>query len=55
MLDWVRPIARALGHASVVHGDPGPAAALANGLRQLGVRDVAVPEQGDQFRVGEWS
>ena len=51
LLGWVKPIARDLRHAFVVHGDPGPAAALADGLRQLGVRDVAVPEQGDVFQV----
>jgi metallo-beta-lactamase family protein len=51
LLDWVKPIARDLRHAFIVHGDPEPAEALADGLRQLGVRDVAVPEQGDVFRV----
>jgi metallo-beta-lactamase family protein len=51
LLDWVKPIARDLQHAFIVHGDPEPAEALADGLRQLGVRDVAVPEQGDVFRV----
>jgi len=51
LLGWVRPIARDLRHAFVVHGDPDPAAALADGLRRLGTRDVAVPEQGNMFRV----
>jgi metallo-beta-lactamase family protein len=51
LLGWVKPIAHDLRHAFVVHGDPDPAAALADGLRQLGVRDVAVPEMGDVFRV----
>ena len=51
LLDWAKPIARDLRHAFVVHGDPEPAEALADGLRQLGVRDVAVPEQGDVFQV----
>ncbi len=51
LLDWVKPIARDLQHAFIVHGDPEPAMALADGLRQLGVRDVAVPEQGDVFQV----
>ena len=52
LLSWVRPIARDLRRAFVVHGDPGPAAALADGLRQLGVRDVAVPKEGDTFQIG---
>jgi metallo-beta-lactamase family protein len=51
LLGWVKPIAQDLQQAFVVHGDPGPAAALADGLRGLGVRDVAVPEQGDVSRV----
>jgi len=51
LLGWVKPIAHDLRHAFVVHGDPDPAAALAGGLRQLGVRDVAVPEQGDVFQI----
>jgi metallo-beta-lactamase family protein len=51
LLGWVKPIAQDLQQAFVVHGDPGPAAALADGLRQLGVRDVAVPEQGNVSRV----
>jgi metallo-beta-lactamase family protein len=51
LLNWAKPIARSLRHAFVVHGDPEPAAALADGLRQLGARSVAVPEQGDMFQV----
>ncbi len=51
LLGWVKPIAQHLRHAFVVHGDPDPAAALADGLKQLGVREVAVPEQGDVFQV----
>jgi metallo-beta-lactamase family protein len=51
LLNWAGPIARDLRHAFVVHGDPAPAAALADGLRQLGALNVAVPEQGDVFQV----
>jgi metallo-beta-lactamase family protein len=51
LLGWAKPIAGDVRQAFVVHGDPEPAAALADGLRQLGMRDVAVPEQGDVFRV----
>jgi len=49
LLAWVRPIAGDLRRAFVVHGDPDPAAALAEGLRPLGVREVAVPARGDAF------
>lgn len=51
LLGWAGPIARGLRHAFVVHGDPDPAAALADGLRQLGVHDAVVPEQGDVFQA----
>ena len=51
LLSWVKPIARDLKRAFVVHGDPEPAAELADGLRQLGAREVAVPRQGDTFQV----
>jgi metallo-beta-lactamase family protein len=51
LLDWVKPIAQDLRQAFVVHGDAGPAAALADGLERLGVRQVAVPAQGDVFRL----
>jgi len=51
LLNWAKPIARGLQHVFVVHGDPDPAAALADGLRQLGARDVAVPKQGETFQV----
>jgi len=51
LLGWAEPIVRDLRHVFVVHGDPEPAAALADGLRQLGARDVAVPEQGNVFQV----
>jgi metallo-beta-lactamase family protein len=51
LLGWVKPIAQDLRQAFVVHGDPGPATALADGLRRLGVGDVAAPEQRDVFRV----
>jgi metallo-beta-lactamase family protein len=51
LLGWAEPIARGLRHAFVVHGDPDPAAALAEGLGQLGVRNVAVPELGDVFQI----
>jgi metallo-beta-lactamase family protein len=51
LLGWVKPIAQDLRQAFVVHGDAGPATALADGLERLGVRQVAVPAQGDVFRL----
>jgi metallo-beta-lactamase family protein len=53
LLGWVKPIAHGLRRVFVVHGDPGPAAALAEGIRQLGARDVAVPAQGDAVDISE--
>jgi metallo-beta-lactamase family protein len=51
LLDWAKPIAPDLRHAFIVHGDPGPAAALGDGLRQLGAHQVSVPGPGDVFQV----
>ena len=51
LLGWVEPIAHDLRHAFVVHGDLEPAAALAEGLHSLGVREAHVPEQGNVFRI----
>jgi metallo-beta-lactamase family protein len=51
LLGWVKPIARELKHAFVVHGDPAPAAALADGLTELGVAQASVPSRGDVFEV----
>ena len=53
LLGWARPIVQNLRHAFVVHGDPTPAAALAEGLRQLGARNVAVPGQGDVLEISD--
>ena len=51
LLEWAKPIVRDARHVFVVHGDPKPAAALADGLRQLGAHDVVAPEQGAVFQV----
>jgi len=51
LLGWAKPIAKTLRHAFVVHGEPEPAAALAEGLRELGAPLVAVPERGDSFDI----
>jgi metallo-beta-lactamase family protein len=52
LLDWVRPIARSLKRAFVVHGDPEPAETMAESLRKLGARKVTAPGQGDVLQVG---
>jgi metallo-beta-lactamase family protein len=51
LLGWAKPIARDLRQAFVVHGDPDPAAALAEGLGNIGVRNAAVPGEGDVFQI----
>jgi len=51
LLGWAKPIARDLRQAFVVHGDPDPAAALAEGLEDIGVRNAAVPGRGDVLQI----
>jgi metallo-beta-lactamase family protein len=51
LLDWAEPIAPGLQHAFVVHGDPGPAEILGDGLHRLGAVQVSVPAQGEMFQV----
>jgi len=50
LLAWAKPIANNVQQVFVVHGDSEPAAALADGLRQIGARNVAVPNQGETFQ-----
>jgi len=47
LLRWAAPRAATVGQAFVVHGDPEPAAALAEGLKGLGFGRVDVPGRGD--------
>jgi metallo-beta-lactamase family protein len=49
LLDWVRPQARRLRAAFLVHGEEQSALALAEAMRDLGVRDVRVPYRGQTF------
>ena len=51
LLGWAKPIARDLRQVFVVHGDPDPAAALAEGLGDIGVRNAVVPGEGDVFQI----
>lgn len=49
LLDWVRPQAKGLRGAFLVHGEPEPMAALAEGMREIGVKSVEMPRRGQQF------
>jgi len=51
LLEWTRPILRGLQHVFIVHGDPGPASALAEGLQEAGARRVAVPTRGERYTL----
>ncbi len=51
LLTWARPHARVIKATFVVHGDPKPAQALAEGLREQGCRRVEVPRRGDKFTL----
>jgi metallo-beta-lactamase family protein len=51
ILNWVRPIAKGLKRAFVVHGEPDSCEALAGDLRELGAQSVAVPEWKDEFSL----
>ncbi len=51
IMGWVRPILPDLRQVFVVHGDPGPATALAETLRQAGARRVDVPTRGAKFEL----
>jgi metallo-beta-lactamase family protein len=53
LLAWAGPIAEDLDRAFVVHGEPESAAALAEDLRELGVRRVVAPQRGDQYQLLE--
>ncbi len=48
LLDWVRPIARDLKGVFLVHGETDAAEALAEGMRDLGIKNVVVPTLGQQ-------
>jgi len=51
ILRWAGPILPRLQQAFVVHGEPAPAAALADSLRQAGVGRVEVPLQGAWYEL----
>ncbi len=49
LLAWVRRLGGPIRRAFVVHGEPGPLAAMAKTLQEAGVRDVRVPHHGESF------
>ena len=46
---WVRALGGPIRRAFVVHGEPAALGAMADILREEGVREVHVPEQGDVY------
>jgi metallo-beta-lactamase family protein len=46
---WVKRLGGPIRRAFVVHGEEGPAAAMATILREEGVGEVVVPRQGESF------
>jgi metallo-beta-lactamase family protein len=51
LLRSLGPLAGATRRVRLVHGEPGRAAALAEGLRAAGFADVAIPERGESVTV----
>ncbi len=51
LLAWAAPGAEHIQTAFIVHGDPEPAQALAEGLTPLGYRRVVVPSRGDTVEM----
>jgi metallo-beta-lactamase family protein len=49
LLAWVRRLGGPIRRAFVVHGEPPALEAMAQALREAGVRDVRVPRQGESF------
>jgi metallo-beta-lactamase family protein len=47
LLRWTSRTKDRLKGVYVVHGEEGPARALAQGIQELGVRNVLVPERGE--------
>ncbi len=47
--NWVRKLGGPIRRAFVVHGEPDAATAMAQILREEGVRKVEIPRQGEQF------
>lgn len=50
--EYLAPLVGEVGKIRLIHGEREQAAALAETLRGLGFRDVAVPEPGDRVEIG---
>jgi metallo-beta-lactamase family protein len=50
MLSWVKAMRKFPTKAFVVHGDPEPAQAMADGLMELGIDEAIVPDRGDKHQ-----
>ena len=50
-LAFLAPVAGRAKKTRLVHGEPGPAAALAAALRDAGFADVAVPDRGESVTI----
>jgi metallo-beta-lactamase family protein len=48
---WVRRLGGPIRRAFVVHGEPAALQAMAEILREEGVKDVRIPEQGESFEL----
>ncbi len=51
LLDFISKMPQWPGRVFIVHVEPEAAPSFANGLRQLGIRDVAIPKRGQVFEV----
>jgi metallo-beta-lactamase family protein len=50
MLSWVKEMKKLPGKAFVIHGDPEPAQAMADGLLELGIAEALVPDRGESHK-----
>lgn len=51
LLRWVKPQVKNLRKVFLVHGEPESQTALAEGLREIGVREVLAPARGESFEL----
>jgi metallo-beta-lactamase family protein len=48
---WVKALGGTVKRAFVVHGEAAPAAAMAQILKEEGVRDIVIPQLGESFEL----
>jgi metallo-beta-lactamase family protein len=51
LLDFVAAIPEKPKRVFVVHGEPDAAAAMAAGLRKMGIDNVIIPARGERFLI----